>query len=122
MGISSDGILSYGYNLGSPEDWALDPMLSDADEIMEEEDFEDVVNDLLLAGGITDIKVVCYCSCEYPMYTLVAKKYTCYRGDCIIPDLTIQAEWIEKLDRALDVLRIKPFQERPAWILTSMYG
>lgn len=129
MSISSDGQLSYGYDLGGPESgWQL----AGAGEYGEaphswmtdenNDGLEEVVAEKLKEAGLTGVTMTGYCSYDYPLFTLVTKEFTCSRGECVTVDFTIDPEWDAQLARALEVLDLKPLQERPAWLLTSMYG
>lgn len=108
MGVSTDGILAYGFNLGGDEGgWEI----AEVDEYGEwtpdwyDEEEEDLVSDaethLLRAAGFTEtdykaegyydrkreagarvgVELVSYCSGEFPMYVLAAHHITAYRGD-----------------------------------------
>ena len=69
-----------------------------------------------------------HCSGDYPMYLLVAKGITAYRGDVKEIDFpTLQAEMQAadadtKLRAALDALGLRPKQERAQWLLCSYWG
>lgn len=69
-----------------------------------------------------------HCSGEYPMYLLVAKRITAYRGDAKEIDFPALAAEVEaagadaKLRAALDALGLQPTQERAQWLLCSYWG
>jgi hypothetical protein len=69
-----------------------------------------------------------HCSGSFPMYLLIAKGITAYRGDVEAIDFTaLTAEVQEKdadakLRAALTALGITPKQEKPGWLLCSYWG
>lgn len=69
-----------------------------------------------------------HCSGDYPMYLLIAEGFTAYRGDADVIDmaaLAVEPEtngWDEKLRAALDVLGLRPTQQRAQWLLCSYWG
>lgn len=110
MGVSTDGILAYGYNLGGDDsgweieqageygDWEPSWIDTDAEEII---DIAVVIEDQLLASvGFTEgdwevdgyhdrkrdaqtrlgVELKTYCSDNSPMYLLCAHSITAYRG------------------------------------------
>jgi hypothetical protein len=142
MGVSSDGLLVYGYDLGELDDW--EPAWQDEDE-----DFaESVMTRLLVASGFTEtdwqvdgyfarkseaeerlgVELVTHCSYDYPMYVLGAAEFRAYRGYPKALDLAelsnpeVLSGWNAKLASALEVLEITPEQGHPQWILCSIYG
>jgi hypothetical protein len=143
MGISTDAILAYGYDLGYdpvPTWWS-----NLSEEEQENEGFADLAKTQMLASiGFTEkwakgnegyfdrkreakkqlgVEVIYYCSYDYPMYILAAKEFRAYRGDVeIIDSLDIDLDWDDKLKSALKSLEIKPINEHPQWMLVSMWG
>lgn len=108
MGVSTNGILTYGYDLGGPEHWFLEgieyeelqgtvpwwPKATDEEE-EEEEGFADaVVKALCPVFGFEvpkwswmveqklPVQVITHCSLDYPMYILSAglTTHTSYQG------------------------------------------
>jgi hypothetical protein len=108
MGMSTDAILAYGYDLGGTEGWNLEglgeygelpelPWLND-----DEDDFQSAAERHLLAtiGEFTEtdwradgyhdrenaakarlgVQFVSHCSSDYPMYVLATKSTTAWRG------------------------------------------
>ncbi|GGW15807.1 hypothetical protein GCM10018980_51460 [Streptomyces capoamus] len=69
-----------------------------------------------------------HCSGDYPMYLLIAKGITAYRGGVKPIDfVALQAEVTQadadaKLRAALDALGLRPTQERAQWLLCSYWG
>lgn len=150
MGISSDGILVYGYDLG--DDFDTPPWYSDEDE---DEGFaETAVAYLLEKSGLfteTDweaegyykrkfeaenkvgVTIIYHCGYDYPMYILAPKddhsEFRAYRGypkyleadHLNIPE-EVRAEWDAKLEWALKELQMTPINKSPQWILTSILG
>lgn len=125
MGISSDGLLSYGYDLGGPEGgWQVAGAgeYGEAPHKWMDDDAYDGFEEKLKEAGIEGVEIGLYCSYDYASFVLHAKEFTCRRGDCVKVDFTVDPDWDAKLVRALEVLDLKPLQERPTWLLTSMYG
>ncbi|MEV7793385.1 hypothetical protein AB0O68_15540 [Streptomyces sp. NPDC087512] len=69
-----------------------------------------------------------HCSGDYPMYLLIAKGITAYRGDAqeidfaALQDEVQRADADAKLRAALDALGLRPTQERAQWLLCSYWG
>jgi hypothetical protein len=146
MGISTDAILAYGYDLGDDPD--VDWWANRDEDDEEESDFGEVATNKMLesigftekwVSGIDDeyftrkrnaegqlgVEIIYHCSYDYPMYILAAKEIRAYRGDVTViemSDLLINIEWDDKLARALQSLGIKPINEYPQWMLVSMWG
>jgi hypothetical protein len=152
MGVSTNGILAYGYALGGPEDgWAI----AEAGEYGEwtpEWADDDLVGDaerhLLVSVGFTEddwradgyhdrrkaaqarvgVELEMYCSIDYPMYALVAHATTVYQGDAKKIDLAAlerqrdEEGWDSRLRAALDALGMTPEQQAPGWLLLSFTG
>jgi hypothetical protein len=72
------------------------------------------------------VEIESHCSGDYPMYLLVAKAITAYRGDVEEIDFQALAEEVHgadiKLRLALDALGIRPTQEQAQWLLCSYWG
>lgn len=80
------------------------------------------------AKGRLGVEFDTHCSGDYPMYLLIAKGITVYRGSAEALDLAALATepemsgWDEKLRAALTALGITPTQERAQWLLCSYWG
>ncbi|WP_329291903.1 hypothetical protein [Streptomyces pseudovenezuelae] len=158
MGQSTDALLVYGYHLGGGDGWELEglgeygelpalPWLGDEDD----RDFQDAAERRLLAelAGFTEtwedgqegyfsrereakaqlgVEIETHCSGSYPMYLLIAKGITAYRGDVQPIDFAYLAAEVQqkdadaKLRAALDALGVTPKQETPSWLLCSFWG
>ena len=150
MGISSDGILAYGFDLGSEES----PLVKEFDEDEyrlqvdwyndgddDEEGFQyAALKRLLDANGLPDdnpysrervvkdklgVEMVVYCTFDIPSWVLAAKHYTVSRGSVQVltaEDLTVDPTWEPKLRSALEALGLTPEQEKPEWLLVSLMG
>lgn len=152
MGVSTNGVLLYGYNLSSGDsEWAVREV-GEYGQLQvdwfgeDDDDFHAVAEARLLASaGFTEtwssenegyfarereakarlgVKFETYCSLDYPMYALAAKGsvHTAYRGDCKPVSFAVQPEWDDQLRRALKVLGMTPTQERAQWLLCSLWG
>jgi hypothetical protein len=148
MGVSTDGLLMYGYDLGGGDgEWKLH-------DIEEYDDFErpwvneddgiaeSAAKTLLASVGFTEtdwqvdgyhdrkraaearvgVEFERYCSDAYSALVLSAKTYTACRGDCLVIDFTVDPAWDERLAHALKVLDLKPTQAGPRWLLASYWG
>ena len=130
MGISSDGVLAFGFPVGGEDEapeWLLN---TDGKEVGFEEyacgewDFENVpyaqrAKDLAACPA----DLVLFCSYEYPMYLLVVRgtTLTAARGDCVdVDDFEVSAEKISAFRTWCEGRGIE-WQE-PKWRLVSMYG
>ena len=143
MGISTDAILAYGYDLGEWESMDYPEWFDEDDE--DAAFSEQAMKHLLKEAGFTEtdwkvegywnrkneaeknlgIEITYYCSYDYPMYILSAKEFRAYRGDAVkidYADLTIDSEWNEKLRWALDKLGVPASDDEPSWFLVSMWG
>ena len=149
MGQSTDGILAYGYDLGGDSEWRLAD--TPATAALAEEgywDTETAETALLAAVGFVEVdyktlgyfdrrraaqervgvKLMTYCSLDYPQYLLVAHAIRVYRGDVKEIDMGELAEaplvhgWDDKLRAALETLGLTPTQERAKWLLVSYWG
>lgn len=148
MGVSTDGLLVYGYDLGGGDDeWKIHN-IGEYDDferpwLDESEGFSESARTALLASvgftetdyqvdGFFDRKRAAeakvgvtfegYCSDAYTAYMLSAKTYTACRGDCLVIDFAVDPAWNEQLAHALKVLDIEPKQAEPRWLLASYWG
>lgn len=158
MGMSTNAMLVYGYHLGSDDSgWQVEgvgeygelPALDWHESESDDADFgTDVELRLLASVGFTEtdwsadgyfdreraakarlgVALETHCSGDYPMYLLIAKGITAYRGDAKEIDFkALQAELEQsdadaKLRAALDALGLRPTQEQPRWLLCSYWG
>ena len=136
MGISSDAILAYGYDLG--EDFYTEDKVEGYDVVYH-------LTDKLLASfvGFTDewtvedttfwkrkgeaqkllgLEVITHCSYDYPMYFLATTSTWASRGSPErIESLEVNPMWDDRLATALKVLGIEP-KEKFGWHLFSVMG
>jgi hypothetical protein len=151
MGQSTNAMLVYGYHLGGEEGWQLEgageygelPRLAWYDPESEDSDFQEAAERRLLAelAGFTDyftreraakaqlgVEFETHCSGDYPMFLLIAKGLTAYRGDVEEIDFGALAAEVEesgaeaKLRAALDALGVRPLQAQAKWLLCSYWG
>jgi hypothetical protein len=138
MGISSDAILAYGYQLDSPEEgWMieevneygalkLDWLDNDSGDI--DEDFIDQADERFEAAGVTGVRLMNFCHIDAPMWILSATHIRAWRGDVKVLDLADLAAEPEvqgydaRLTAACRALGITPRQKAPAWLLVSYLG
>lgn len=145
MGLDWDGILAYGYDLGFEESGEFElPPWVDEDKL-DEEGFEEVVEEYLLKNliGFTEkwepdkvgywdrkreaekalgIQIVRYCSSDYAGFILSTKQYIAYQGESVpinCNDLALEEEWKDKLNKAIEVLQMKPVNDEPSWLLCT---
>lgn len=127
MGVSTNAMLVYGYNLGSDESWGIEE-LDEYDspswdwydpEDEESEGFEDAAMTHLLKqlAGFTKtwsddgyweerrkaeaqvgVEIETHCSGDYPMYLLAAKAITAYRGDVDVIDFAKLTTEVQEVD------------------------
>jgi hypothetical protein len=140
MGVSSDGILVYGYDIGELEDSLYGVVPEDYDD-----DFREWVEDKLLESvGFTEqdweaegyfdrkreaenrlgVEVVVHCSYEYPMYILGIKGTItrAWRGSPqLIANLDVHTEWGGTLRDAALLLGIELVGD-PGCIRASVMG
>ena len=129
MGVSTDGILAYGYDLGGEGEWKVQGLNDDGEPSWPwyDSDEGDLVGDVgeALAAKVPGVEVVTHCSGEHPMCLLASREVTAYRGwvedvtDVVAVDLTADRE---RLDAALATLGIIPIQKEPRWLLVSYRG
>lgn len=132
MGMSTDAILIYGYNLGGAGEWELKSGVDEYGEItlpwvtqekLDDDGFEQCVADELKKHGITGVTVESHCSVDYPMYVIGVNAVRAYRGyPKIITRPTVTPAEAEELSRALHVLGLEPQQETAALLLCSDKG
>jgi len=129
MGVSSDGILYFGFQVGGEEEL---PEWMDG--------FEDFDDFLVTKAGLPDnaayaerkpvinscpAELQLFCSYDYPMYVLGMRgaEHRAYRGDIVeigATELTVSQEKIDAF-KAWCVAHGIEWQE-PKWLLCSMYG
>ena len=134
MGVSTNGILFYGFPLDEETSY-----IDDWEDIYTEKkgvvvpiesisEAEDGVYSSYWAAQREKIKeaeceVGTYCSGEYPMlYVAISSSHkVAYRGDAVrIESLEIQSDWREKLEAFCEVMEI--LWEEPGWYLVSYVG
>jgi hypothetical protein len=137
MGISSDGLLIYGFDLGIEDEQPFSELLADNEEF---DDF--IANEAGIEGWTENAKddywkryreaveacpveLHIHCSYDYPMYVLGVRgaNFTAYRGDPTIIEkdafnisedkIKAAKEWCEKY---------KIEWQEPKWVLCSLYG
>jgi hypothetical protein len=138
MGDHAYGVVAYGFDLGSREEWKLEGA-EDAgfsfpwfDESEEEGDFQEQADALLLEvagpGAAVRIEVMSYDTYDEPSYCLVARSISVSTGDVKVLDLhamsleVLGGNYDERLAWACKTLGIKPLQGQAAWLLVSDYG
>lgn len=145
MGMSTDAMLMYGYDLGSDESGWKVQQLNEDGELTVGDEAESV---LLAAVGFTEtdwradgyhermreakarigVTFERHCSADYPEHVIAAHVIKVYRGKSKPIDfaaLRAQAaaeDWDGRLASALATLGLKPTQERPQWLLASYWG
>ena len=139
MGMSIDGILAYGYDLGNEDQWPYDDDERAADwrkpwmDVSEESDTDVAILELLgieipvgeysfSVVNAQDFELVHYGVCDYSSYILTLKDAQVsayYEAKSV--DLTINPEWNKRLKRATDSLGLFPPQN-PQWLLAAYYG
>jgi hypothetical protein len=115
VGVSTDGILAYGVDIGGPDDehWSLEV----PDEFKEEGESE-YLYQLCKDFGC---ELVVHCSDPYPMYIIAAAKITAWRGHPQqIKNLDVPEGANERIAKALAKLGLPA--KAPIWILTSYWG
>lgn len=127
MGISSDGILYFGFEVGGEEE---PPEWMDGHE-----EFADF---LIAKAGLPEdspyevrkriedecpVELQMHCSFDYPMYILGVRgaEHRAHRGFVVeIDDLTVPQEKIDAAKAWCEANKIE--WEEPGWLLCSMYG
>jgi hypothetical protein len=154
MGMSADGLLVYGYDLGGSAEWKIRETGEYGEPNLpwygDEDDFGTVAMRRLRAevAGFTEtwetrtgdgyhtrereadkslgVDLEFYCSHDYPMHILGAAKICVDQGYTHLldfDDLRQRQEGCdEKLQRAITALGVTPLQDRPGWLLASIYG
>lgn len=144
MGISSDGLLVFGFPIGEEDENPLPNLLGDGEDF---EDFEDFIADEAGIGQWSDyftdeqsshylakkcevvaacpVDLVRHCSYEYPMYFLAVRgtDRSASRGSPEEISLESMAVAPEKIEAAKQwcVEHNIEWQE-PKWYLASLYG
>lgn len=158
MGQSTNAMLVYGYHLGGDESgWEIEGV-GEYGELPDlpwydpwNDDFQGAAERHLLAAiaGFTETwtpdnegyfdreraaearigaRFAHHCSADYPMYLLVTKEITAYRGDAVPVDFAELAAEVTHMDAdaklraALGALGITPKQQRAQWLLCSWWG
>jgi hypothetical protein len=137
MGVETDGILAFGYDLGSEDEgWKVREVdeygglvgtaWHDPDD--EDPDFEAKMADVLERADVPgNVTVKTHCSDGSPQFILAAKVITANRGTPVPLDLSAldanAAEqcWGDQLEAAFDALGLTPTQPRPRWLLCSYW-
>lgn len=134
MGVSSDGMLYFGFTVGSTEDEPPEWLLDADNEIIDFDDFVCKLEGLPESASYEERKLILdscpvelnvYCSYDYPMYILspkgchirVSRGYTEEISEEI---LKVDASKIEALKKWCEQNNIK--YEEPKWLLCSMMG
>lgn len=116
MGVSTDGILFYGFPIEEG---------SDLHDRITEEDSEDQSEDKiawLKEYGNSDlgISIGTHCSYEYPMYYLYSKEVTAARGYPKELDVTVDPMWNKNFQAFCKKYQIPWI--KPKWWLASLWG
>ncbi|PPS86442.1 hypothetical protein [Streptomyces sp. MH60] len=125
MGVSTDAILAYGYELPEFDPEELEWVEEDEDGYT---DFHDSVEKRLRAAGVEGVSVTSHCSVDYPMYLLTTTERRSWRGSVGKVDAhemvarPVSEGWDAKLDAAMKALGLTSPQERPSWLLVSDWG
>lgn len=125
MGVSTDAILAYGYELPEIDPEELEWVDEDEDGYF---DLHDAVDSRLKEAGITGVGLTSHCSVDYPMHLLTTYERTSWRGSVGKVDAhelvarPSSEGWDEKLSAALKVLGLTSPQDRPSWLLVSDWG
>lgn len=132
MGVSSDGLLVFGIDLGEE----LPEFLEDFDG--EFDSFVDSLNGLPQYGELDHdwnktwefrqkfpVDLVLYCSYDYPMYILAIRNYEYhvsrgYTEEILCEDLKVPQELINEFKAFCQSWNIE--YKEPKWLLASMYG
>lgn len=111
MGVSTDAMLLYGYDLGSGEEWKIEGVdqygVLERAWLGEDDEFSEAAMRVLLASiGFTEtdwqvegffrrqreaeerlvVSLESHCSDEYPMWVLAAQKVVASRGTALVVD------------------------------------
>lgn len=129
MGVSTDGLLWYGVDLGNDEDEfneKIRRIIYGPDE--EDDDYDDGNNELYGDGrewmtehGLTGVEFVTHCSNDYEMFGLaVAGTLTTARRGYPVSIDALPTPDDTNLRAALEVLGLEP--GRVGWLLASYWG
>lgn len=125
MGISSDGLLFWGYCFDDEVPW-VDELTEEEWEIWYNEGWEE-----LAIHWEVDVDFGCsiefHCSYDYPMYAAVIDEscIRAFRGDpqrIEAADLKVGKDWKEELDTFCESMGIDVSGMEPGWHLASLYG
>jgi hypothetical protein len=134
MGVSSDGILFYGFHFDEDE---LPEILSDNEEAEDPEDPEDLVAKLYGWDGKypeysfqweklhpSPIVVGTHCSYNYPMYYVAIKEsdLSASRGTPEKVDMAVGPNWGALLREFCEKIGIDFDKQNVGWWLASLYG
>lgn len=144
MGVSTDALLVYGFDLGGPGvGWLVHEASGDdrwAPAWCDPEHAYGVLGpaevELRALGdqrgwptvfGESAVRLETHGHPNFPGYLLVAHVVTAYRGTAQVIDrselerLRFVEDWDGRLNAACETLGITPVQERPAWLLASYW-
>ena len=130
MGVSSDGLLWYGVDLGDGEDDLsehLEAIINgpdeDADDYDEDADFYGDGREWLAEHGLTGVEFVQHCSYDYPMYGLAitGTSVRAPRGYPKQVDLKGAPDPAPIL-AAMRALEVPVNEDAIGWHLGSLYG
>lgn len=115
MGVSSDGILFYGFPIEEGSE------IHDRIMSYEDDESEDMLG-YLYQNGETEcgVGIGSHCSDSYPMFYLYAQKQIAARGYPIDVDVKIDGEWNKSIREFCKKYKI-PW-EKPRWCLASYLG
>ncbi|MEV4939590.1 hypothetical protein [Streptomyces zaomyceticus] len=125
MGVSTDAILAYGYELQEFEPDDMEWIEEDEDGYT---DLDESLAKRLREAGVTGVGFTRHCSVDYPMYILTTYERTSWRGSVGKVDAhelvarPPSEGWDAKLDTALRVLGLTSPQDRPSWLIVSNWG
>lgn len=144
MGMSTNAILAYGYDLG--EDFDLDEFAENAPGWYDEDNgFDDSAEEYLLAAsGFTEqwtsedadgyrqrkaaararlgVTVVAHCSGDYPQFIVAAVARTARRGSPVPVDFDVPYDAKERIRWAFETLGLPAPDGDPQWLLASYWS
>lgn len=131
MGVSSDGILVFGIELGLEDELPEFLYTEDGDEI----DFDEMVDgelgthdlpysERVKARKAYPVDLVCHCSYDYPMYILAVPgtEISASRGYPHEFTNGLPTVTQEQIDAFKEWAAEHDIEGEPCWVLTSMYG